>query len=410
MKKRLLLLFIGTCSIYTASAQWVQGAGKLTTTNWVGVGTSFPDGKFHIQNGGFLLDYAPGEADGGNQDIVTLGSQHPGTKFYFNPYRNAFRGGEITGTQWDSNNVAPYSFAFGYNTKASFQYAFAVGNGSIASGHASAAIGQSQAHGSYATAVGNSNANAAYSFAGGKSIVNAGDYGTAFGYNCLVDGDYGFASGWGSYSFGIASTALSNSQALGQYSLSGGYQTIAQGNNSIAMGQYSTAQSTNSVVIGAGISSTYRLINSNANSLVVGFNSNRATLYVGPSSGSNTFGKVGIGTTTPQSELAVNGTITAKALNLTMTGWPDYVFANGYKRMGLDETEKYIDEHKHLPGVPSAQEIESNGLNVGEMNRIMMEKIEEITLHLIEIKKENDEMKKENVELRKQLSELKDMN
>lgn len=70
---------------------------------------------------------------------------------------------------------------------------------------------------------------------------------------------------------------------------------------------------------------------------------------------------------------------------------PDYVFQPGYKLMTLNEVEKYIKENKHLPGIPSAAEFEAEGgIDLGEMQLKMLEKIEELTLHLIEMKKQNE--------------------
>ena len=107
----------------------------------------------------------------------------------------------------------------------------------------------------------------------------------------------------------------------------------------------------------------------------------------------NPSGNLGIGTTTPTHKLEVNGTIKTKEVNVTTTGWPDYVFAPEYALMSLDSLNEFIQVNRHLPGVPSESEVNLNGSNLGEMNVILLKKIEELTLYVIELKKELDEVK-----------------
>ena len=96
-------------------------------------------------------------------------------------------------------------------------------------------------------------------------------------------------------------------------------------------------------------------------------------------------GKVGIGTETFGAErLAVNGNIRAKEVKVEATGWPDFVFQKDYKISSLADLDRYIKANKHLPGIPSAQEVKQNGIELGEMNKLLLQKIEELTLHLIE--------------------------
>jgi hypothetical protein len=118
-------------------------------------------------------------------------------------------------------------------------------------------------------------------------------------------------------------------------------------------------------------------------------------------------GNVGIGTTnTNGAKLAVNGDIHAKKVKVTLQGWPDYVFSDSYKLKSLEEIEAHIKEKKHLPGIPSQKEIEENGLDLGDMQAKMMEKIEELTLHTIEMNKELNQLKMQNEKLKERVKVL----
>jgi hypothetical protein len=104
-------------------------------------------------------------------------------------------------------------------------------------------------------------------------------------------------------------------------------------------------------------------------------------------------GNVGIGTLNPTEKLSVNGNIKCQQIEVSLTGWSDFVFDENYELMPLAEVERFIGEKKHLPGVPSAEEVISNGNNLGEMDAILLQKIEELTLYVIELKKENEALK-----------------
>jgi hypothetical protein len=95
-------------------------------------------------------------------------------------------------------------------------------------------------------------------------------------------------------------------------------------------------------------------------------------------------GNVGIGTTNPQAKLAVNGDVAARLFKTTVTGWPDFVFAKDYSLPSLQKVEAYIQSHHHLPEIPSAKEVEANGLDLGANQAKLLQKIEELTLYLIE--------------------------
>lgn len=89
----------------------------------------------------------------------------------------------------------------------------------------------------------------------------------------------------------------------------------------------------------------------------------------------------------------VNDKIEAEELKVKVTDFPDYVFHDDYVLKSIYEVEEHIEKHGHLPNVPKATTVESEGMDVGEMNRILMEKVEELTLYMIQQQKELDQLK-----------------
>ncbi len=124
------------------------------------------------------------------------------------------------------------------------------------------------------------------------------------------------------------------------------------------------------------------------------------------------WGNTGVGTYTPNAKLHINGSVLiggnsiapATGYSLSIDGkaiceelkvqlntsWPDYVFSSNYNLLSLEELEKSINQHKHLPNIPSAADITADkGFEVGDMNRRLLEKVEELTLYIIGLSKEN---------------------
>jgi len=126
-----------------------------------------------------------------------------------------------------------------------------------------------------------------------------------------------------------------------------------------------------------------------------------------------TAGSVSIGTATPATgyELSVDGKIICEQLHVKLSdSWPDYVFADDYELMPLEELKAQIKQNKHLPNIPPAKVMEAEGISVGEMQRKMMEKIEELTLYVIE---QNDQLTEQQTEmnmLKKQIELLEEQN
>lgn len=125
----------------------------------------------------------------------------------------------------------------------------------------------------------------------------------------------------------------------------------------------------------------------------------------------DTSGNVGIGTTTPTCKLDVKGNIRAEEIKVEVVdatdikikndAWADYVFKDNYILKPLSEVESFIKENNHLPEVPSAKDIQKNGLDMSEMMATQMKKIEELTLHLIEQDKEITDLKLKFAQLEK---------
>jgi hypothetical protein len=117
-------------------------------------------------------------------------------------------------------------------------------------------------------------------------------------------------------------------------------------------------------------------------------------------------GNVGIGTTNPTEKLSVDGNIRSRKVIVTQNGWADYVFDSSYQLRSLDAVAAFVQENKHLPEIPSAAAVKKDGLDVGEMQHLLLKKIEELTLYVIDLKKENNEIKKENRDLKQRVDKI----
>lgn len=109
-------------------------------------------------------------------------------------------------------------------------------------------------------------------------------------------------------------------------------------------------------------------------------------------------GNVGIGTSSFMDglttyKLSVDGKIRAEGVKV-YTDWADFVFEHDYNLPTLEEVEEYITENGHLKDIPSAEEVEKNGIELGEMNKLLLQKVEELTLYVIDLKKEINQIKK----------------
>lgn len=226
-------------------------------------------------------------------------------------------------------------------------------------------------------------------------------------------GDVGLNAGpTGCFSAGYSNfvhTWANASIALGDHCEVWGWQSFAAGNYvrafgdyCFAMGRYSDAKN-ESFAFGMG-NERGSMLNDVKHSFGVGFNKTCPTFWVLPATDDQPEGSVGIGTSDTKGHmLAVKGDIIAEKVQVALySTWPDYVFDSNYSRMSIEELDNFIKQNSHLPGLPSAETIEKNGYDLSEMDAKLLEKIEELTLYVIDLKKENEKLNNELESLIKQ--------
>jgi len=113
-------------------------------------------------------------------------------------------------------------------------------------------------------------------------------------------------------------------------------------------------------------------------------------------------GNVGIGELNPKNKLDVKGTIHSQEVKVDISDWSDFVFKKGYNLPTLEQVERHIVEKGYLENIPNEEEVLKNGINLGEMNARLLQKIEELTLYIIEQNKQIINLNKrlEKVELK----------
>ncbi|MDL2222955.1 hypothetical protein LJB98_02540 [Bacteroidales bacterium OttesenSCG-928-M11] len=114
---------------------------------------------------------------------------------------------------------------------------------------------------------------------------------------------------------------------------------------------------------------------------------------------SNATGNIGIGVIDPTHKLEVNGTIRTQEVLIEVANWADHVFADDYQLLPINEVKSFIDENKHLPGIPSEAKVKENGVGLSEMQTLFLQKIEELTLYIIDQQQTIDELNKKINEL-----------
>ena len=234
-----------------------------------------------------------------------------------------------------------------------------------------------------------------------------GVYGTAFGAAGLSIGVYGTAGATAGPAYGVYGTTTSGTTQYAGYFEGRGYFSgnVGIGTTAPAVklhidgGSDASLASGGFIVTGATTSLNLSLDN---NEIMARNNGVASTLYLNNDGGNVSMcysgGNVMIGASVPATGylLSVDGKVMCEELKVQLSeSWPDYVFADDYKMMSLYELEAAINENNHLPGIPSAEEVAEQGIEVGTMQVQMMEKIEELTLYIIELQKQIDALKAE---------------
>jgi hypothetical protein len=230
-----------------------------------------------------------------------------------------------------SINSGTYSSAIGNQTKSTANYSFASGNLSEASGESSTAFGIS------AKAIGKC------SFSLGNSSSATGENSIALGYNAVTISDHSFAIGYWSKADGLQSFAIGQNAFAKSQAYAFGNYALANCNQSMAIGKYVETQSSGAIAIGWSTNG-YNLVNNKPYSLMVGFNSNVPTFYVGTSPTTSSAGKVGIGTSSPSTNLHIlsntgeNALLYVQTKQFTGTAYAGFLLGNQSHGVTADPT------------------------------------------------------------------------
>jgi hypothetical protein len=395
----------------------IQNTPKFTLTpaGFIGIGTTTPLSLLHATNGSLLFDGSTG----------TTPLSGAGVRMMWIPTKKAFRAGEITGTQWDDALIGPWTFAAGYNTTAlgymsavfGFNnaaygdYSFNAGTGAVSDGNSSAVFGVgNRAKFWSGTVVGNWND----STAGSQTFSND-----------PLNRVFQIGNGTNNFSRSNAMTVLENGK-VGIGTVTPAYMLTVKNDINVDNGNGNAGSTDNTLKFGAN--GTGESIGSNRTTGVNQWGLDFYTNYANRMSIANN-GYVGVGVTNPNSKLHVAGqlvigsstTLPANGYMLSIegkaiceelkiqlkTGWPDYVFDKSYRLLSIEELEKSVEQNKHLPNIPSAADITANkGFELGDMNRRLLEKVEELTLYLIDINKQNKLLQQNNQLLEERLATI----
>jgi trimeric autotransporter adhesin len=235
--------------------------------------------------------------------------------------------------------------------------------------------------------------------------IGNGAFGGTFNDNVAVGYQAGGGGGAG-YNNTFLGTGAGAGNGTGNNNIFLGWRagfSASTGNNLTVIGNNAgnIASGSNLTFIGNNAGKAPATSNGLTNATAIGYNAQVTTsnsLILG--NGVN----VGIGTTAPDSKLAVKGIIHAEEVkvDLNVTA-PDYVFESDYKLANLTDIKEYVDKNHHLPEIPSAAQFAKEGINLSEMNMKLLKKVEELTLYLIDQQKQLKQQGEQINKMQKQL-------
>jgi trimeric autotransporter adhesin len=379
----------------------------------------------------------------GTDLIIGKGAGNPATTGTSNNYIGSYAG-ESNTSGYGNNAMGPY--AFRGNTTGYFNTAFGGSAGySNTTGYLNTFIGTQAG---YFNTTGNQNifigVSAGVNSNGGQNNfigVEAGNSNTSGAENVGIGFRAGKTNTTGTYNTFIGNysdasvNSLTNATAIGANSVASASNTVVLGNaattitgTGLADGnsglRFAKLNSTNATTPTGG-SRKVLSVNGSGDVILVELPATAATTSVGSNGpvaestwknqdgylyNNSTNGVVINGSGLEGNALIVKGGVLSKEVNVKIDGsdsWPDYVFKPNYKRMTLEEVERFININGHLPNVPSATEMAQTGNNLGKTDIKLLEKVEELTLYLLEMKKANDAQSAEIQSLKNQMSKLK---
>jgi hypothetical protein len=450
--------FAGSGSVYPENSNFLgqsAGSGASSASNSNFLGQNAGSGASGAENSNFLGQNAGRYSSNASfSNFLGSGAGNNATNANMSNFLGQNAG---TGALSANNSNFLGQFAGAYATDAYFSNFM----GTMAGNQASSAFNSNflgQHAGYNATNASNSNFIGQYAgsgaaganssnFLGERAGINSQSANTSnfLGYEAGGNAANAYNSNFLGKDAGNSATNANNSNFLGRGAGNGA--TNASFSNFLGSGAGANdgtgSMGTNNIVIGTNISLPGATVNAmNIGGVLFGtdFHSNP---YGTPSSVPIITGKIGIGTSTPAEKLDVMGSVYANdkifigtrgdgtagnpALTPTQLGgnyklfvngsaiftkavvrltssWADYVFEPTYKLPTLSQVEAYITKHKHLEGVPSATEVKEKGIDLGDNQIILLKKVEELTLYMIELNKKVEVLAKENEELKKKVN------